>query len=148
MRKSFTLVELLVTVVVVIIITTIGLTGYQAAIEQARARVCATNLRALQSAVKMWALENDVIPATLGQLEKRHLERAYAEVIAPGDWLTRAAYWLGEQDSRFSAHAQFLTPANLRRFGANAQIFTCPSDRNGGISYGITLHLPASPGRP
>ncbi len=145
MKRNFTLLEMMVIAVIILVLATLALGGYRHVLENARKRVCTTNLRALSSAVEMWALENDFLPATLGQLKQEHLERAYAQVINEGGWLTRASYALIKFDTASEVYAQFLTPENLRRFGVSADIFHCPSDHTpppGGVSYGINTMLP------
>ena len=64
-RKSFTLVELVVVVIVALILATFGMATYRQVIDNAGTRVDQTHLRALGAAVEVYALENDSFPTTL-----------------------------------------------------------------------------------
>lgn len=141
MKKSFTLGEIIIAVVIVLILATLGLAGYRQVIDNARQRVCESNLKALEAAVEIYSLENERFPATLGDLKLEHLQKGYARVIKDNDWWTKISYLLVKLSSSREAYAQMLTPDNLSRYGVDAQIFNCPADTNGAPSYGINASL-------
>ena len=151
MKKGFTLVEIIVVAIIVLILATLGLAGYQQLIENARQRVCATNLRALLAATEIYALEEDKVPASLGELKLEYLKKGYAKAINKRDWLTRFSYFFVKLNTSSQAYAQFLTPDNLEKYGVTKDIFHCPSVRISNVtrepvgpSYGLNPNLSAS----
>ncbi len=141
MKNGFTLVETVVTVVIILIFATFGLLGYRQVLDNARQRVCTTNLEALGAAVEIYALENDVLPASLSNLKPEHLKKGYAKAIGQRSWSTKFAYFFLKLNSSPEAYAQFLTPGNLEKYGMDPQIFHCPADTNGRPSYGINASI-------
>ncbi len=99
----------------------------------------------MTAAVEIYALENDVVPATLGELEIEHLQRGYARAINSRDLVTRAAYVFVSFDwscrkaaGIMPAYAyNFLSPEELGKYGVKIDMFICPADENGPPSYGI-----------
>ena len=128
-------------VVIGLIIATFTLVGYRQLLENARQRVCSTNLKALGAAVEIYALENDVLPATLGDLKLEHLLKGYAKAIDSRDWFTKFSYFFIKINTPPDVYAQFLTPENLKKYGVTPEIFRCPADTNGPPSYGINANL-------
>jgi prepilin-type N-terminal cleavage/methylation domain-containing protein len=141
-HKGFTLVEILIAVAVLLFLVSIATIGYQALLDNAREAVCTTNVKALTTAVEAYAMENDVIPAVLGDLELRHLEKAYAQVLEESDWFAKFAQHAVNFSLPREAYAErFLTYKNLRQFGVSKKIFQCPADEDGGVSYGINAQF-------
>ena len=136
-KRGYTLVELAVTMAVILVLSTIGLFIYQSALAYARGTVCETNVRTLKRAVEEYSIENDAFPATLGQLEPRHLKAGYDRALEDGKWKTKISLFLIKMDASSHAHAQFLTHENLKKYGAMKNIFQCPADDDGSPSYGI-----------
>ena len=93
-RRDFTLVELVVTAVIILVLATFAAGGYRQLIDNSRSRVDQANLRTLSAAVEVYALENDSFPATLGQLRLKDLRRGYARVIKTAGWRTKLSYFL------------------------------------------------------
>ena len=141
MRKGFTLTEVVITVVLIGILSTLGIATYRQVLDNARQKVCKTNLKVLETAVEMYALENDALPASLGDLKPSHVKKAYAKVMRKEGWFTKFAYFFVKLNTPREAYAQFLTYNNLGKYGAASQVFHCPADTNGGISYGINAQL-------
>ncbi|MCD6228268.1 MAG: prepilin-type N-terminal cleavage/methylation domain-containing protein [Candidatus Omnitrophica bacterium] len=141
MKKGYSLMEVIMVVVVGLIIATFTLVGYRQLLENARQRVCSTNLKALGAAVEVYALENDVLPATLGDLKLEHLLKGYAKAIDNRDWFTKFSYFFIKINTPPDVYAQFLTPENLKKYGVTPEIFRCPADTNGPPSYGINANL-------
>ena len=81
MRKNFTLIEIMMVIVIVGIIVTFSIPGYHNLVERSRDKVCELNQGVLFKAIVTYGLENDILPASLGQLENRHIEKAVAEVF-------------------------------------------------------------------
>ncbi|MBN2119827.1 MAG: hypothetical protein JW734_02060 [Candidatus Omnitrophica bacterium] len=145
MRKSFTLLEIVTVLIVAGILATAGIAGYRQALDNARQKVCGANLQALEAAVEIYALENDVLPATLTQLSPEQVKKAYAKVINNRDLVTRLCYAFVRMNIPRFAYAAFLSEDNLGRYGPHAEIFRCPADRDGGVSYGINSGFAGQP---
>jgi len=143
MRRYFTLMEIMVTVVIVLVIASLGIVSYRQLLDSARQKVCELNLKTLEKATEFYALEKDGLPASLGKLKREHIERAYAWIMKrEGDlWINKLAFLFVKLNTPPQVYAQFLTPDNLRKYGVTKEIFHCPSDPSGNISYGINVHL-------
>lgn len=59
MKKSFTLLELLVVIIIVGVLGTLGITNYMAAKEKALDKEAISNLKLIQSAEKIYQMETD-----------------------------------------------------------------------------------------
>jgi type II secretory pathway pseudopilin PulG len=140
-QRGYTLIDLAVTMGIILILSTIGLFFYQSALAYARGTVCQTNVKALKKAIEAYFMENDAFPATLGQLKPRHLETGYAEALKDAKWRTMISQLLIKMDASSHAHAQFLTPENLQKYGGTENIFHCPADDGGSPSYGINASV-------
>ena len=138
---GYTLVELLTVLSIILILTTIGVFAYNRAIAYAKGTVCQTNLRALEAAIELYTMETDALPASLGRLHLEHIEKGYARAKGDRGWLKKLSFFLVKLDSSDEVYAQFLTPENLKTYGGSKATFHCPSDPNGGASYGINGNL-------
>lgn len=139
MKRGFTLVELVVNVVVIGVLATLSIASYQHLIHKSKAKVCANNLKVLQTAVKYYSREKDSLPATLSRLEKKHLEKAYAQVVT-GNIYNKFTQMLVDGHSYGKAYAYNLNfnYEGLKNYGAYAKAFICPaSDDDAAHSYGI-----------
>ncbi len=142
MRKSkaFTVIELMVTVVILTIIVSISSVGYARYRDKAAMLVDETNEKALLAAVKLYAYDTNAMPGSLAQLRTRDLERAYALVTEGKRPYTLFAFF--QEQLGLLNIAEAAGPPPLDRYlGGNAaqilKIMTCPLDPNP-PSYGIT----------
>ena len=146
-RKAFTLLEIIFTLIIMGIIATIAFPTYQNFVEDAHARVCETNLKALKTALDIYAIEHDTMPGALGALPQEYINKAYAQVMQrPDAWKTKLAYAFLEWRERGLAYADPNFLYTLTR--GNIGLITCPSassppqDTGGGNintpSYGIS----------
>lgn len=103
---GFTLVELLVVVGIIAVLIALLLPALGRARESARQTVCASNLRQLLTAFRMYHAEN-----------RQRYPRAAWVGASPEDWI----YWQVERDLGESAIARY-----LNRPGP--EVFRCPSD--------------------
>ena len=140
--RSFTLLETLMVLVIIGILATLSIAGYWQLLDNARQKVCETNLETLLTATEIYALEHDALPASLGHLHPSQVRRAYAKVMRKRGLVNRLAYAFVKMNTPRIAYAQFLTNNNLSKYGAEAKVFICPSDQSSeGISYGINGHI-------
>jgi hypothetical protein len=56
-------------------------------------------------------------------------------------WWVKFSHFLVRTSMSNEAYAQFLTYDNLKNYGALKDFFRCPSDPNGGVSYGINGNI-------
>ena len=141
MNKGYTALQLIFTVAIILVLASISLLSYQKILEMSREKVCATNQQALTNAVEAYISTNYVIPAVLGDLKLKHLEKGYAQVMEEADWFTKFSYFVVKTSMSNEAYAQFLTYENLKNYGVGKDFFRCPSDSNGGTSYGINSNI-------
>jgi len=140
-KTGYTLVELVVVMTIILVLSTIGILVYQRFIAHAKGTVCKTNLKALEEATEIYTAENDALPASLGRLKLEHLEKGYAKAMEDRRWLIKFYFFIVKLNTPKQVYAQFLTYQNLKTYGASDDIFHCPSDPNGGASYGINGNL-------
>lgn len=137
-KKAFTLIEVMVIVIVIGILGTIGYPAYQNVIEDSRIRVCETNLKAISSALEIYAMEHDSIPADLSNLPSEYLKKAYAGILREkGSWKIKLAYFLVNSQEAGVAYAQTgLLTNDLTKGLPNLR--QCPSAPVGAThSYGL-----------
>ena len=140
-KSGYTLIELCVTIAIILILSSIAIFAYQSVLASARKTVCKTNLNALGTAIENFVLENDALPATLGRLKLKHLEKGYAIAMEDRGWVTEISLFLIKLDESDNAYAQYLTYENLKSYGVTEGIFGCPSAGNPGASYAINGEL-------
>ena len=129
-KRAFTLMEMIIVVIIIGIFATLGIPAYQNAIEDSKARVCETNLRALKTALDIYAMDHDIMPGALGELPQGYINKAYAQVMqGPDIWKTKLANAILDWNERDLAYAapNFLFILAQR----NIAMITCP-----GISAG------------
>lgn len=142
-RRSFTLMEIMISTVVMGILITLGFPIYQGFIENSKGKVCETNLKALKSAMDIYAMEYDTMPGSLSELPPKYIGRAYARLMSePDAWKVKLAYFMVEQEKKGFVYAEtFIT----RLTKGNISLITCPKDKTppaeGGVSYGFNAQL-------
>ena len=145
LQKGYTLVELMVVLAIIMALSTFGVFVYQRAIAYAKETVCKTNLKALSDAVRFYLKDQDVFPASLGQLNLEHFQKGHAKAREEGGWIVGLSYFVLRMDAAGQAHAQFLTYENLKEYGAVENTFACPAGKDKGYSYGINGTLAGKP---
>lgn len=141
-KRAFTIMEIIIVVAVIGILATLAFPAYKNVIENSKARVCETNLQALNTALEIYAMDHDVMPGDLSELPPEDVQKAYARILQEkGAWKIKLAYFIVGQEQRGLVYAGLLT--NLA--GGNISLMTCPADHTppaeGGISYGLNSAL-------
>lgn len=136
--KAFTLIEMLVAVVVLIIVSAVSVATYQGYRDRTAMLVDETNQKILAAAVKIYAIETGTVAGTLAELRPSDLERAYALVI---EGHPRYTFWAFLQES-FGIPIAEAVPLPGKYYANNKKVLSCPSDpttpANGkGISYTV-----------
>lgn len=130
-RVGFTMMELMIATVVLLILASVAVAGYQGYRDRAAMLVDETNQKVLAAAVKLYAYDNNALPASLSQLEPRHLDRAFALVTEGKRPYTVLAY-LKEWAGMGVAEAEALPP---RYYDNNPRVLICPSKSPPSASY-------------
>ena len=138
-QKAFTVLELMVTVVIITIIVSLSSVGYARYKDRAAMLVDETNEKVLMAAVKLYAYDNNALPGSLSQLRDGDLERAYALVTEGKRPYTLLAF---AQENLGLFDIAEAVPLPSRYLGDNPQkILTCPVDSTppsaGGVSYAL-----------
>ena len=137
-KRAFTLMEIIIVVVVIGILATLGLPTYRNVIEDSKAKICETNLEALNTALQIYAMEHDVMPGDLSELAPEYIEKAYAHILQQeGAWKIKLAYYIVGWEQRGLAYAGLLTDLA----GGNPKLMTCPAAAPGELSYGMNSVL-------
>lgn len=142
-KKSFTLLEIMVVVVIVGILATLGVPFYQNIVENSKSTICEEHLKVLKTAMDIYAMENDTMPASLSRLPQEYIKRAYVSRLGQKDaWKIKLADFILNLKERGLAYAEpFL---NILTRG-DISLLTCPRDPSppaqGGISYGVYADL-------
>lgn len=79
-RKSFTLIEILIALIILSILASLSVAVYQKTVDANNERICAQNLKVLQAAIDIYTVENDALPAALSLLTPRQIYLAYSRV--------------------------------------------------------------------
>lgn len=125
-KKNFTLVELSIVIILLGILATVAIPGFLNLAERARADTCFLNLETLLGAIETFAIENNVLPATLGKLPNEYIERSWARVQEQNNsWRINFIYFIKNLRKGNLAFAQ-----NIPEYLAEAIALRCPSDDN------------------
>jgi competence protein ComGC len=142
MKKYFTMVEIIITLIIILLLFTIGIPMYHNVVENAKAKACEVNLKVLLGALEAHAVENDQLPGSLSQLNKNDLQKAWAKVLdKEGWWRIKLVYFLIDFDKRGLAYAQ---SSWISRYVGALKYLTCPVDDTpppAGFSYGLNSSL-------
>lgn len=145
---GFTLSEVLICVVVILVLATLAIAGYTQVMDNAYQRVCATNQTIIMKGIERHFLTTGIAPATLGDINIEHWKDAYAQVMQDSGWQTKLSYFLVRISAGKEAWAaitkleHLVTPSEMRVCGIMADVFRCPADRTPeSPSYGINTDL-------
>jgi prepilin-type N-terminal cleavage/methylation domain-containing protein len=144
-HRSFTLIEVVISLVIVSILITVGMPLYMNVIENSKARVCESNLKALRTALDIYAMEHDQFPASLSLLPRKYIREAYKRQMEEKDaWQIELAYFILRWREQGTAYASYFLKDEIAK--GNLNIITCPMDSSGtpasgGYSYGVNVLL-------
>lgn len=128
-KKSFTLVEVLVNVVIIGCLSTLGIASYQSIIYKSHIKTCEMNVKGLTIAVQQYARENsDTIPGTLSMLNREQVMYAYNKVYKEDGLVTRLARDISRSANKNNAYAISFNAANFEAYGAGVDMFICPTN--------------------
>ena len=127
MRRSFTLIEVLTTVVVISILASVGIANYRGYVDRAAMLQDETNLMVLQTAVKINAMETGVVAGNLSDLRPADLERAYAAFTQGKRPYTLLAYLQEKWQSVWGDSVAEADPL-AAYYNRDLRTVTCPRD--------------------
>ena len=137
-QSGFTAIELIVAIVILTILLSLSMTGYQRYKDRAAMLVDETNQKVLQAAVKLYAYDNNSLPGSLSRLRSGDLRRAYAMVVEGKRPYTFVAFLQENFELLRTAEA---APLPSRYYNDDVSLLTCPGDptppSEGGISYAL-----------
>ena len=163
-RKAFSMMELMVTVVVLTIIASIAIFSYQGYQDRAAMLRDETNQKIWYTAVQMDAASTGTIAGSLSELSPEVLDRAYALVINEKSRPYTLLAYLDEQWRQWwgspVAESSTYVPSNY--YSRDVNVLRCPSDKrrnlatsfnasgrpNGPISYAISSGEDGAAGKP
>jgi len=122
-RKSFTLIEILVGLIIISILAALSMASYRKTIETNNERICRENLKTLWKAIDIYTMENDALPATLAQLTPRQIYLAHSQVVGQAKenpLLGVLRNILGIKPALAQSLAKY--------YGSNRNVFRCPAD--------------------
>lgn len=154
-KKSFTLIEILVALIVLSIIASVSVALYQKTVDTNNERICAENLKVLQAAIDIFTVENDALPAALALLTPRHIYMAYSRVagerkenpisIAIRNLFSTKLALAGGADSTYNDEPHSLIPFVRRYINGKKKLFRDPAQGSPptlggcGITFGSPL---------
>lgn len=146
-KKAFTLIEVMVVIIIAGILASIGIPSYQNFVETQKAKVCQTNLKTLEQALDIYAIDHDTMPASLSEIPNETIDKAFARILQEkGAWRIRLAYFVTDlMNHNNLLYAAPVTPFVKQLVRGNHRVLVCPKDyavlEHGGVSYGINSAL-------
>lgn len=125
-RKSFTLIEILVALIIVSILASLSIASFRKTVDLNQEKACIENLKVLQGAIDIYTLENDALPVNLARLTPRQINLAYLKVAGQA----KENHLITSLKNIFGikpALAQPLPPLS-QYYGNNKKVFVCPAD--------------------
>ena len=135
-KHGFTLIEIIITVVVLSILSAVGAISWDAMVDKTRQDICAQNQTILVGAIKFYIYDNQAAPTSLSSIYPKYTDFALAKMKKdhPVAYAKRAiSLAMLRASEPKSAVAANIAPY----LGMQASVLHCPEDSNGGISYGL-----------
>lgn len=132
-RSGFSMMELMIGAVVLAVLMSVAVAGYRGYRDRAAMLVDETNQKVLAAALRLFAYDNNALPASLSELRPDHLERAFV-LVTDGKRPYTVLAFLKEWAGMGIAEAAPLPP---RYYNNDPKVLVCPSDRGSASSYVI-----------
>jgi len=137
-NKAFTLIEVLITVLIISILSSASLVVWSSMMEKTREEICQQNELILMEALKFYIYDNEAVPTSLSKLVPEYADFAIASLkkSRPQALAMRKIYlallYIDEGSVAWAARPNF-----KRYLGMNATVLRCPSKKGSGLSYGF-----------
>ena len=132
--RAFSLVELLITIVVIVLLAALLLPALSSAKSKALQTECSGNLRQWGLAYRMYADDNEDFLPRRGQGVQ-----TLAEITRPEDWFNALPFYFG------SAPFQTMVSNNVKPAAHSKSVFICPVAKDPGgtyfLPYGMNMNL-------
>ncbi|MBU1121479.1 MAG: hypothetical protein ABIH71_03180 [Candidatus Omnitrophota bacterium] len=141
MRKSFTLMEIMMASVIVVILATLGMGGYIFLLENAKQKACVVNQETWLRVAEIKVRETGILGKFDLEKDMEYIGRAYAEKIKEADWYTKFAYSfvkINKPKQAYAAVTTLMSESVMKKYGVDPQILKCPSS---GLPYGVNTAL-------
>lgn len=149
-RRAFTLMELLITVVILSVVASVAVVGLQGYKDRVAMMADDTKMKVDAIALKMNAIDTGTVAGSLAELRSIDFERAYAQVMEEGHPYTMVAYLRETWDQLWGTSvAEAFVPCKY--YNCDLKMLQCPKDNrilatgfrangrpNGPISYAIS----------
>jgi prepilin-type N-terminal cleavage/methylation domain-containing protein len=137
--KAFTLVEILITVLVLAILSSTGIALWSGAVDNARQRICAQNQYILDESLKMYIYDKDAVPVSLSSLVPGYSAIAIAKIskekllFKPIRNICLALINIDDGRQAWASFSDYTM--------GNRSILRCPAKKGEGLSYGYNAAL-------
>ena len=137
--KAFTLVEILITVLVVAVLSSVGIFIWDGTVDDARQRVCAQNQYLIEESLKMYIYEKDAVPVSLSSIVPEYSDIVIARLskenifFKPARNMRLALIAIDDGSQAWAAFSDYTM--------GNKSILRCPAKKGGGISYAYNVAL-------
>jgi prepilin-type N-terminal cleavage/methylation domain-containing protein len=139
--KAFTLVEILVTVLVVAILSSMGLVLWDNSVDTARQRICAQNQYILQESLKMYIYDRDTVPVSLSAIAPEYTDLALAKLNRENP-LLKPIRAINLALIRINDGKKAWAEGKLSDYiRGDSNILRCPAKQGSGLSYGYNETL-------
>ncbi|MEA1948005.1 MAG: hypothetical protein U9N83_11975 [Thermodesulfobacteriota bacterium] len=92
-NKGYTLIGIAFVMAIILILGSIAVASYLKCLEKSKEGICVTNVKVLKNAVELYIIENEAMPAVLGDLKLENPEKGYAQAMEDSDWLTNFSHF-------------------------------------------------------
>ena len=137
--KAFTLVEILITVLVLAVLSSTGIALWSGAVDNARQRICAQNQYILDESLKMYIYDKDTVPVSLSSLVPEYSTIAIARIskekllFKPTRNVCLAIINIDNGKQAWASFSDYIM--------GNRSILRCPAKTGDGLSYGYNAEL-------
>ena len=135
-KFAFTLIEIIITVVVLSILSAIGAISWDAMVDKTRQDICEQNQTILVGALKFYIYDNQAAPTSLSSIYPKYTNFALAKMKKDYP-ITYAKRAISLAMLRASQPKNALAAQFADYLGMQTSVLHCPEDNNGGISYGL-----------
>ena len=137
--KAFTLVETLITVLVVAVLSSVGIFIWDGTVDDARQRICGQNQYLIEESLKMYIYEKDAVPVSLSSIVPEFTDIVIAKIgkenifFKPTRNIYLALIAIDDGPQAWAAFSDYTM--------GNKSILRCPAKKGGGISYAYNIGL-------
>lgn len=140
-RRAFTLIEVLITVLILSILSSVSLVVWNSMVDKTRQEICQQNELILLEALKFYVYDNEAVPTSLSKLVPEYTDFAIASLKKDRPYvlaMRKICLALLSLDEGRKAWAK---PSFKDYLGMSKDVLHCPAKKGEGISYGFNASL-------